>query len=149
MITIKKGDVLRSRAMYICHQVNCMGAMGAGVAKQIKALYPEVYEEYKRVCYEHRRNPAELLGQNLGVRVNDERMIINLFGQLDYSYSHSCTDLNALRTACVSVARYIPPDVEIAMPYRIGCGLAGGDWGAVLDMLTEVFEHNSLVLYKL
>ena len=67
MITIKKGDVLRSRAMYICHQVNCMGVMGAGIAKQIKAMYPEVYEEYKRVCNEHRRNPAELLGQNLGV----------------------------------------------------------------------------------
>lgn len=149
MITIKKGDVLRSRAIYICHQVNCMGVMGAGIAKQIKAVYPEVYEEYKRVCNEHRRNPAELLGQNLGVHVRDGRMIINLFGQLDYSRFRSCTDLSALRTACSPVAGYIPPDVEIAMPYRIGCGLAGGDWGAVLDMLAEVFEHNSLVLYKL
>lgn len=149
MITIKKGDALRSKAPYICHQVNCMGAMGAGIAKQIKAVYPEVYEQYKRVCDEHRRNPAELLGQNLGVRVNDELAIINLFGQLDYSRFHSCTDLSALRAACLPVAGNIPPHVEIAMPYRIGCGLAGGDWGAVLDMLTEVFENNNLVLYKL
>lgn len=149
MITIVKGDIMQSKAPYICHQVNCMGAMGAGVAKQIKALYPDVYEEYKRVCNEHRDNPAKLLGQNLGVRVNDDLAIINLFGQLEYSRFHSCTDLTALRAACSPVAANIPAHVEIAMPYRIGCGLGGGDWGAVLDMLTEVFQDNNLVLYKL
>ena len=35
------------------------------------------------------------------------------------------------------------------MPYRIGCGLGNGDWGAVLDMLTEVFREHYLILYKL
>lgn len=149
MITIVKGDILQSKAPYICHQVNCMGAMGAGVAKQIKALYPGVYEEYKRVCDEHCKNPAELLGQNLGVRVNDDLAIINLFGQLEYSRFHSCTNLSALRAACIPVAANIPKHIEIAMPYRIGCGLAGGDWGAVMDMLAEVFQDNNLVLYKL
>ena len=32
----------------ICHQVNCQGVMGAGIAKQIRARWPEVYEDYKK-----------------------------------------------------------------------------------------------------
>ncbi len=56
MIKIVNGSILQSKVPYICHQVNCMGAMGTGVAKQIKALYPSVYEECKRVCDEYRKN---------------------------------------------------------------------------------------------
>ena len=39
MIIHKIGDVLKQEdAKYICHQVNCKGVMGAGLAKQIKPL---------------------------------------------------------------------------------------------------------------
>ena len=40
------GDLLNTQAKYICHQVNCKGRMGSGVAKQIRAKYPEVYTAY-------------------------------------------------------------------------------------------------------
>lgn len=36
------GDILKSKADIICQQVNCKGAMGAGLAKQIKEKYPKV-----------------------------------------------------------------------------------------------------------
>src|SRR6185437_4157628 len=32
------------------HGCNCQGSMGAGVAKTIRALYPAMYEEYRRRC---------------------------------------------------------------------------------------------------
>ena len=38
-----QGDVLKTSAKYICHQVNTFGVMGAGVALQIKKNYPHVY----------------------------------------------------------------------------------------------------------
>ena len=31
-----RGDLLESKADYICHQVDCMGVMGSGVALQVK-----------------------------------------------------------------------------------------------------------------
>lgn len=34
----------------ICHQVNCKGVMGGGLAKQIRDVYPNVYYIYKRKC---------------------------------------------------------------------------------------------------
>lgn len=42
MMQIFKGDILNADAEFICHQVNCMNAMGAGVAKAIYTKYPEV-----------------------------------------------------------------------------------------------------------
>lgn len=37
------------------------------------------------------------------------------------------------------------------MPYNLGCGLAGGDWEVVREMLREVFEDTNirLELWKL
>ena len=34
MVKERKGDLLRSDAAIIAHQVNCQGVMGAGVARQ-------------------------------------------------------------------------------------------------------------------
>ena len=36
MIIDKIGDILHTEADVICHQVNCKGVMGAGLAKQSK-----------------------------------------------------------------------------------------------------------------
>ena len=34
-------DIFLSDSAIICHQVNCLGSMGAGIAKQMKQKYPE------------------------------------------------------------------------------------------------------------
>ena len=46
MINIVKGNILNATEDIICQQVNCKGVMGAGLAKQIKEKYPEVFESY-------------------------------------------------------------------------------------------------------
>ena len=50
MLIHKKCDLFESGADMICHQVNCMGVMGSGVAKQVKERYPKVFEEYVNWC---------------------------------------------------------------------------------------------------
>lgn len=151
MIEIIYGNLLESNAHYICHQVNCLGVMGAGVAKQIKAKYPQVFFEYQVLCDRHKDNPARLLGSAQIMRpspMTTEPLICNLFGQVGYGCRKQ-TDLPALRKACERVASLAREGEAIAMPYRIGCGLAGGDWGEVMDMLTEVFKDRTLRLFKL
>ena len=61
MIKERKGDLLRSDAAIIAHQVNCQGVMGAGVARQIRhrILTAEQYRAYQQIC---RKNKEELLG---------------------------------------------------------------------------------------
>lgn len=53
MIIEEKNNLLKltiKEAQVKVHQVNCAGSMGAGLAKQVKKLYPEVWIAYKDIC---------------------------------------------------------------------------------------------------
>lgn len=43
MIKIVNGDLLQSNLSLIAHQTNCLGVMGAGIAKAIKNKWSIVY----------------------------------------------------------------------------------------------------------
>ena len=69
-IHIINGDLFETTAKYICHQVNCKGKMGSGVAKQIRERYPEVYSAYRLECnlFDEQGLPKSLLGIILPVQ---------------------------------------------------------------------------------
>ena len=150
MVKVVYGNLLDSSAKYICHQVNCKGVMGSGVAKQIKEKWPSVFRRYKEKCDMHGGNVDELLGTAQGVRVDGYTVVVNIFGQVvDGRSGGPYTDMGALKSAFTAIASHSAPGDTIAMPYRIGCGLGGGDWGKVMDLLTECFKDRHLTLYKL
>lgn len=131
MVQIKSGDIFNSGADIICHQVNCMGVMGAGIAAEIKRRWPQVYTEYRSMCS---TNPAPtLLGQ---CQVCPP--VANLFGQYRYGRGSKHTDYDALEKALTELRSYGYDN--IAIPYGIGCGLGGGDWAAVSWIIYHVFE---------
>lgn len=49
MIEYCNGDILDSGADLICHQVNCQGAFGRGMAGAIRQRFPEVEKTYKKM----------------------------------------------------------------------------------------------------
>lgn len=136
MLRFEKGDLVKGDYPIFCQQVNCRGVMGAGLAKQIRKKYPEVYREYKDICiYE-----KAILGICHFTKTSDGRICVCLFAQDDYGRDKRYTDYKAFK-ACLRgltlYMKYKPEDCIIAFPYGIGCGLAGGDWNIVLDMLTD------------
>ena len=46
MIKLIEGNLFNTKANIICHQCNCQGIMGSGVALEVKNRYPKVYESY-------------------------------------------------------------------------------------------------------
>lgn len=50
MIIFKKGNLFDSHCQTLVNTVNCNGIMGKGIALQFKQRYPEMFNEYKRVC---------------------------------------------------------------------------------------------------
>ena len=52
-IKFVNGNILtfpeRDEDTIICHQVNCKGVMGAGLAKQIRDKWPDVYDRYRLI----------------------------------------------------------------------------------------------------
>ena len=64
MLKLKNGNILESDANIICHQVNCQGVMGAGLALQIRKRYPSAFEEYRGTCTKSRRESARPYGND-------------------------------------------------------------------------------------
>ena len=50
MIIFKNGNLFDSECQTLVNTVNCIGVMGAGIAKQYKQRYPEMFDEYKLAC---------------------------------------------------------------------------------------------------
>lgn len=140
-VTVVDGDVLNATESYICHQVNCKGRMGAGIAKHIREQYPEVYNKYKTACSDTSR---DLLGcvQIVG-------RIINIFGQRSYGTKTQQTDYEALERAFNKLHAKLPKDKSLAFPYHFGCGLAGGDWNIVFELIKRCFKGRNIRIYKL
>ena len=59
-VEIKYDDLLSSKERIIVHQVNCRGVMGAGIAKQIKEKWPDVYTSYRDLLLQQDNDPLGL-----------------------------------------------------------------------------------------
>lgn len=117
----------------IIHQVNCKGVMGAGFAKQVKDKYPQLFKDYRERCM--MLDSTELLGTNY--YYEDENIIIvNMFSQNNYGTEARQTNYEAM-AICLDKIRKMYPTQAIVAPYRIGCGLGGGDWNIVSKLLEK------------
>lgn len=147
MIKYINGDVLESGADVILHQVNCMGVMGSGVAKQVREKYPHVYDQYHYRCSLFKDDPSCLLGQIQSIKVDKNKYVVNLFGQLDYGRAKKrYTEYYALRTGFKHV-NFVFSGKSIAIPYRMGCGLGGGDWDTVYKIICEELTDCDVLIY--
>lgn len=153
MIKIKQGNILTATEDIICHQVNCMGVMGSGLAKQIKERFQKAYTEYEAFCKAN-ANKEILLGQAQIVRVQN-KFICNIFGQLEYGRGRRQTEYKALERAFNKLAVYINDkgnelyNKSIAIPYGIGCGLGGGNWSTVYEIIEKQLKDCNVMIYKL
>lgn len=136
------GNVLDSDAPIIAHQVNCQGVMGAGVAKCIREKYPDVMRTYSRWCRDF--DSEYLLGKVLDYCTDKNQIIANCFAQ-NKTGSGRMTDYEAFYCCLENLKKeikYYGFEHRIAFPYKIGCGLGGGDWDVILAMIKSVFGHD-------
>ena len=161
MIKIVDGDLLKSNLPLIAHQTNCLGVMGAGIAKSIKNKWNIVYTQYANFC-KNLEYSKKLLGkcQICTTGWFPTKYVANLFGEYSFTesvapYENRHTDYNALKKALLKLKAFCEDEevIEVGIPYKLGCGLAGGDWdGVVYPMLQELFANDStitLYIYKL
>lgn len=122
---------LGSRVM-ICHQVNCLGIMGAGLALSLKERLPHVYDAYVA-------KKDWQLGDCQFVHVVGAQWVANLAGQQSTSRTTRQTDYNALCQAFRQARDFARAnDIQLYIPYMMGCGLGGGDWDTVVHMLEDI-----------
>ncbi|MDK2600768.1 hypothetical protein QO179_25050 [Bacillus stercoris] len=159
-IYVVEGDLLKSDCNVIIHQANCFATMGAGIAKQIVNLYPEVLtvDRNFRVPVGDKRR----LGKTSHVWVDgpyNRLLVINLYAQYNYGrYNRTPDQLNeqheAFRIGMESIMKRLEklgPGRKIGLPYGIGCGLAGGNWSVIYSILEDMTKKydRDIYLYKL
>ena len=55
------GNIFNTKAMAVVNTVNCVGAMGKGIALDFKLRFPEMFKEYQRICFQHLLKPGQIL----------------------------------------------------------------------------------------
>ena len=152
-VVIKEGNVFDSDADIICHQVNCQGVMGSGVAKEVRERYPKVYEEYHTYCESNKDYPARMLGVAQIVPIDEKgsRWLVNCFGQNGYGYDgKQYTSVGALMEAFQEVYKFARmTGAKVAMPYKIGCCRGGANWALVKKIIDVTFKDVDVELWKL
>jgi O-acetyl-ADP-ribose deacetylase (regulator of RNase III) len=139
-------DLLDCDADLICHQVNCQGVMGAGLARSIRTKYPEVFSAYVEKCTRYARSQA-LLGTVQAISIAPSKYIVNIFGQWRYGTDRRHTDYNALDRAFHTINERCK-NKSIAIPYKMGCGLGGGDWNIVLNLIERNLTDCEVLICK-
>lgn len=136
-------DVLDTDTELIAHQVNCKGVMGAGLARQIRTQFPNVYEAYRKACNSV-TNSSDLLG-----KIQIKQGVVNLFAQDGYGTDKQYTDYKALETCLYKLALYMTEHKmkTLALPYGLGCGLGGGNWDTVHKIIERAFNNTDIAVY--
>lgn len=135
----------------IAHQANCQNTMGSGVAKAIRAAYPEVYE----ADCETIKGAADKLGTLSWVIAQRDRRksfakcvdmnafagpIFNLYGQFNYGRDPEVvyTDIKALRSAIKEMRLFLDAmELDTVGLPKLGCGLGGEKWENVSKVIQE------------
>lgn len=156
-----KGSIFDVGAQVIVHQVNCMGVMGSGVAKQVRDRFPSIF-----IAYHHAVKTLDhnCLGGCLVVEAKPGLRIANLFGQYYYrgfkeddlylvdefwkqpefdkqtGEAIRFTNYEAFWNGLVRLKEELrPEEIKIAFPYNIGCDRGGANWGVIKVMIQAVF----------
>lgn len=132
-ITIKTGNIFDSSCHALVNPVNCVGVMGAGLAKQFKTKFPNNFNKYLLQCWDK----TLIIGVCFTTTEANKR-IVNFPTKFHWKngsqYDYIQAGLNAL-------VRHIKhyKITSIAIP-ELGCGLGGLEFSKIKIMIEETLS---------
>lgn len=132
MITYVVGNLFESPARVLVNAVNTVGAMGKGIAREFKRIYPEMFRQYQILC----ERKQFTIGQ-LWLYKTPNKWILNFPTKTHWRYPSKPEYIEAgLRKF---VATYADKGItSIAFP-QLGCGNGELDWETVVKPLMEQY----------
>lgn len=143
MIIYKNQSLLDITEGIILHGCNCFCTMGAGVAKLLKDKYPIVFEIDNGTA----SGDLSKLGNYSIAKVDEDLTILNCYTQYHYGKYPPAVDYEAM-IMCFYKIKNDFPSQDLYMP-KIGCGLAGGEWEIVEEMIESIFCDRTVFVFYL
>lgn len=148
MNKIIRGNILDIQEGIIAHQVNCQRVAGAGLALQIRNKWPDWYAEFLKqephlgcVFYYAATQKEHPERKKFSTSI----FIASLYTQDRYGTKKRYTDYIHLGNALAQIAPYVSEICPLYIPYGIGCGLGGGDWAIVSNIIEIIVPNATLV----
>jgi O-acetyl-ADP-ribose deacetylase (regulator of RNase III) len=148
-IEYRFGDVLGTEITHIVHGCNAQGVFNAGIAKQIRAQFPEAYLHYRDIYNSATDKGLSSLplGEIYTAESNGKK-ILNAITQKNYGnniniryVSYDAVDSIMKRIDAMGIS-------IVAMP-QIGSGLGGGDWQVIAAIIESRLTRVQPVVYIL
>lgn len=148
MITEVTGDLIKlsleGEFDVIAHGCNCFCNMGAGIAPQMAKTFGADRFRLERPSYEGDHNKLGQIDWDDTMRPT----VVNAYTQYGYGRSKGIPlDYEAL-TLCMRKINYQFKGKHIGLP-RIGCGLAGGDWKRVKQIISTELKDCRVTIVTL
>jgi len=151
------GDATRpsERPAIIVHCCNDKGLWGKGFVVALSKRWTEPELAYRRWWNSSKEDlggdyPPFRLGEAQLVQVERNMWVANLIGQCGIRSSANRIPIryDAIAHGLLRVANWAGPPLgaSVAMP-RIGCGLAGGDWNVIEEIINETLVVNDIDVY--
>jgi hypothetical protein len=124
---------------FLLHCVNAQGKFASGIAGEIRKRIPSAYESYMKdhhlgsVTYSNKCMVVNMCAQELygrdGKQYVDYDVLGSCLSQIEEDW-HSC-------------------NFEFVFPYKVCCGLAGGDWDEVQNIIKRELGGEDITYVKL
>lgn len=130
----------------IAHGCNCFCTMGSGIAKQIRAEFPEAFQADQMT----QEGDRSKLGSFTSV-ATDHGILFNLYTQYTYWDESDMLSYPAVESCFSKVneeakLRGIPGTGQVFGIPMIGAGLARGDWTKISEIIDRVTPDVDIVL---
>ena len=144
MIHFMDGNIFEADTQGIVNPVNCVGVMGAGLAKRFKEFYPDMFQQYKTACDTKQLVPGPIFVWVLDAYDITPREMLYIFNFPTKFHWRDSSKMEYIRKgiAALIIAMGEHEVNSIAIP-AIGCGLGGLKWEEVSGEIINQFRQKA------
>jgi len=135
-----EGNIFESPAQTLVNTVNTAGAMGKGLAREFKRLFPQMFREYQKLC-----ESKDLRIGKLWLYSTPNKLVLNFPTKKHWRYPSRMGYVeDGLKTF---VSNYDRARISsVAFP-QLGCGNGELDWRDVKSMMAKYLKKLPIDVY--
>lgn len=135
-------DILSVNVGVIVHPISCNGTVFGGFSKQLINKYPAVLKDHES-AYSN-SSPFSILGKNSSINVTKTLSVTNAYCQV-VSNGQNKFEYLAFKS-CLEQMQKEMPKGHFYFPYKLGCGLQGGNWKDIESLIHSIISNYTICI---